>query len=233
MIPFFVVDRPMSLNIVKTFFAKNPNLEFGLMSHVLVSPQFRKLFAEFPCQHATCWLNRDRRRCRRVDLCSSAVPVAQNVVRMVDCGIFHEEKRPNYETLFDLYEEMNADYGIMMDFFGDPKRTIASARRAAKIYRKRKRTFKLVLVAQGESPEDYVKCTEKLVEIGVGKIAIGGLLRRKEKSARYASAGTMDRMDEILSAVRKRFPKRWLFVLGCYHSKRHELFERHNVFGSD
>ena len=28
MIPFFVVDRPMSLNIVKMFFARHPNVRF-------------------------------------------------------------------------------------------------------------------------------------------------------------------------------------------------------------
>jgi hypothetical protein len=233
-IPFFVVDRPMSLNIVKTFFAKHPGIQFGLMSHGLVSENFKTLFSSFPCQPADCWLcGRDangRLECGSRQLRSQ---LQASVLRIVDCGIFSKEKQPRYPELYDVYESMNADYGVMKDVFGDAKKTIESAKRAVEVYLRRKRRFRLVLVAQGKNAEEYLWCSEKLSALGVGELAVGGLLVRKERSARYASAGTMERIDEILTCLRRRFPRRWLFVLGCYHPRRHSLFEKHGVFGSD
>lgn len=234
MTPFFVVDRPMSLNIIKTFFANHPGRQFGLMSHALVSGNFRSLFASFPCQPANCWL------CQRKSAdgmgCNSVIvrdEIRANVQKIVDCGIFSADRQPPYAELFDIYEAMGADYGVMKDVLGDARRTVESAKRAVDIYSRRKRTFRLVLVAQGKDTNEYLRCSEKLCSMGVGELAVGGLLNRKVRSARYSSAGPMQRMDEILTCLRGQFPERWLFVLGCYHPKRHQLFEKHGVFGSD
>ena len=237
MTPFFVVDRPMSLNILKTFFVNQPGVPFGLMSHALVSENFRRVFASFPCQPYDCWLCRqhlaeqgDRGYCRAAlkrDRLRSAL------IKIVDSGIFAKGVQPPYPELFEIYDHMGADYGVMKDVFGDARKTIESAKRAADIYARRRFRFKLILVAQGRTTDEYVRCSEKLSGIGIGNLAVGGLLVRKERSARYSSAGTMERMDEILSAIRSRFPRKWLFVLGCYHPKRHALFEKHSVFGSD
>jgi len=155
------------------------------------------------------------------------------MVKAVDCGIFLDGKRPTYPRLFKLYDEMGADYGVMKDILGDPAKTLDSAKRAVDIYWRQKRRFELVLVAQGRSAEQYVTSCKQLATLGIGQLAIGGLLVRKERSARYSSAGTLERIDSILSAVRKAFPERWLFVLGCYHAKRHPLFEKHRIYGSD
>lgn len=233
MIPFFVVDRPMSLNIIKTFFAERPRVPFGLMTHALVTQQFRELYAAFPCDKKACWLRDDKGPCRRKTLCAKARQLRESVVRAVDCGIYADGRLPAYPKLFELYEEMGADYGIMKDVIGDARKTLESAKRAVDIYRRQKRGFQLVLVAQGSSAQDYVDSSRKLTALGIGRLAIGGLLTRKERSARYACAGTRQRMEEILAAVRKAFPKRWLFVLGCYHPKRHALFDQHGIYGSD
>jgi hypothetical protein len=233
MIPFFVVDRPMSLNIIKTFFVKHPGVRFGLMTHALVSKGFRELYAEFPCDRSSCWLRKDREPCNSKRICPAGKLLRDSVTRVVDCGIFADGKRPPYPRLFDVYDQMKADYGIMKDFLGDPKRTLRSAREAIRFYGQRDRSFELILVAQGRTPEEYASSCESLAALGVGKLAIGGLLVRKVNSVRYASAGTMESIEEVLAAVRKRFPRRWLFVLGCYHPKRHSLLERHGVLGSD
>ncbi len=233
MVPFFVVDRPMSLNIVKTFFVNHPGVSFGLMTRALVSKQFRRLYASFPCDKSACWLRGDKGPCSQKKLCDGAKSLRKAVVKAVDSGIFSEGERPTYPKLFTLYDEMGADYGVMKDTFGDPRKTLESAKRAVNIYERQKREFELVLVAQGGSADQYVTSSERLAALGAGRLALGGLLTRKERSVRYSSAGSLERIDGILGAVRAALPKRWLFVLGCYHPKRHALFEKHLVFGSD
>lgn len=233
MIPFFVVDRPMSLNIIKTFFVNHPGVRFGLMTHALVSPRFRQLYADFPCDKSGCWLRTDHAECRLTEPCRKALQLRSAVVKAVDCGIFADKPRPAYPDLFRTYEEMRADYGIMTDTFRDPDSTYESALKGLSVYQSGDRRFELILVAQGKSVEEYVKSSIQLAELGVGKLAIGGLLNRNDHTVRYASAGSMRRMGQVLSAVRAELPEEWLFILGCYHPKRHALFKSYNVYGSD
>jgi len=233
MIPFFVVDRPMSLNIIKTFFAKHQGVPFGLMTHALVSPRFRQLYADFPCDKSGCWLRRDHGQCHRSEPCAKALQLRSSVVKAVDSGIFASKPRPAYPDLFRIYQEMGANFGVMIDALGDASWTYDSAVEAVSIYQREDRTFDLILVAQGKSVDEYVKSSAQLAELGVGKLAIGGLLNRNDRTVRYASAGSMRRMEAVLSAVRVALPEKWLFILGCYHPQRHELFEKYNVYGSD
>jgi len=37
----------------------------------------------------------------------------------------------------------------------------------------------------------------------------------------------------VVSEIRGSYKNDWLFLLGCYHPKRHKLFEKFNVFGGD
>jgi hypothetical protein len=233
LIPFFVVDRPMSLNIVKSFFVKHPGIKFGLMSHALVSEAFRGLYATFPCDLAGCWLG--ERQVSDSCLCAPELVnrLRQSVIKAVDYGIFSKGRSLPYPKLFDIYESMGADLGIMKDVFGDARRTVESAKRAVESYERRQRGFKLVLVAQGNSLDEYLWCMDRLTRLGVGELAIGGLLRRKVNSARYSSAGKLADIDSVLSAIARAHPERKLFVLGCYHPKRHQLFESRSVFASD
>lgn len=237
MIPFFVVDRPMSLNILKTSFVEEPSLTFGLMTHACVSKNFRRLFATFPCAPDDCWL-RLKALCATRGLCPSkpcllGEQIQSNIVRMCDSGIFEKNSsRLSYKELFAIYEEANADYGVMQDVLWDSKQTLAAAKAAIREYGCRNYKFNLVLVAQGKTVDEYLSCYAKLVQMGAQHIAIGGLLRKRVRSVRYMYVSDAI-ASQVLVAIRKEFAPKWLFVLGAYHPMRHRLFEEHGVFGSD
>ncbi|MBZ5489719.1 MAG: hypothetical protein LAO76_02165 [Acidobacteriia bacterium] len=155
------------------------------------------------------------------------------IVRMCDSGIFERSIRNlPYDDLFAIYEQARADYGVMKDVLWDSKQTLASARHALRQYRKRPRAFKLVLVAQGKSVDEYLSCFSELVRMGAEYIAVGGLLRKREASVRYMYVSS-ELAAQVLAAIRKEFGTRWLFVLGAYHHSRHQLFSAYDVFGSD
>ena len=60
-IPFFVVDRPMSLKILEYCEINKQNGVFGLMGHANTSKRFQELFKGFP---------------------------TNNIVKMADSGVF-------------------------------------------------------------------------------------------------------------------------------------------------
>src|ERR1700732_509792 len=64
-------------------------------------------------------------------------------------------------------------------------------------------------------------------------IAIGGLLRRRLRSARYLYVASNEVLQRVLQAVRKKYDPRWLFVLGAYHPSRHQILGSNGVYGSD
>jgi hypothetical protein len=142
-------------------------------------------------------------------------------------------RKVEYESLFASYQEMDADYGIMVDYFLDPDRTCESAQAAVWAYERDDYAFKLVLVAQGETTEEYVECYRQLSALGSYPIAVGGLLRRKINSARYIHVSQDDILAAVLHRIRKEFDPAWLFALGAYHPKRHELLDQYRVFGAD
>ncbi len=144
-----------------------------------------------------------------------------------------EGARFSYEDLFSIYEKMGADYGIMIDVFKDREATLKSARNAIDIYNKHNYKFKLVLVAQGTSVEEYVKSYEDLLNLGSDFIAVGGLLKRRKNTARYVYVESLGFMSDVLKSLRNEFDPSWLFALGCYHPKRHKMFEEYGVWGSD
>ena len=121
----------------------------------------------------------------------------------------------------------------MSDVLGDPKGTIASARVAVREYAKTRRSFDLVLVAQGTTVDEYLRCYERLSKLGPFKIAVGGLLRKRLASVRYLHVGSETQMTGVVDAIRQRFDPKWMFVLGAYHPARHATFAQRGVFGSD
>jgi hypothetical protein len=153
---------------------------------------------------------------------------------MCDYGIFEVgSKNLSYRQLFDVYEQARADFGIMQDFLCDSKRTLVSAARAVEEYDRKPRAFRLVLVAQGKSVQEYVRCYEGLNAMGAEYIAIGGLLRKRPRSARYMYVSSEAELAAVLEAIRSQFRPKWLFVLGAYHPSRHALLQSHGVYGSD
>lgn len=206
-IPFFVVDRPMSLELLRYCEIDKQEGVFGLMGHANTSERFQELFGEFK---------------------------GNNIIKMADSGVFSKEGcKLNYKELFSIYERMKTEYGIMIDFLKDKKRTIKSARKAMKIYKKKRYSFKLVGVAQGNTTKEYLECYDTLKSIGFNHIAIGGLLKKNVNSARYVRVKDENFLKEVLEEIRSKHKNDWLFLLGCYHPKRYNLFKEFEVFGGD
>ena len=67
---------------------------------------------------------------------------------------------------------------------------------------------------------EYLDCYKKLQQLGIMHIAVGGLLQKRDRSARYLQVHDEDLMRRILSAVRETFNPTWLFALGCLHTSR-------------
>jgi hypothetical protein len=206
-VPFFVVDRPMSLKILEYCEVHKQAGRYGLMAHALTTKQFQDVFRNFP---------------------------GDNIVKAADSGVFSKNGcHLSYKELFDIYEYMDVSYGIMIDYLKDSKKTIESAKEAWKIYSDGDYSFDLVGVAQGKTIDEYLSCYDELQSIGLDHIAIGGLLKKKVNSARYVQVRDKEFLEEVVQSVRERFPDNWLFLLGCYHPNRHQLFQKYSVFGGD
>lgn len=213
MIPFFVLDRPNGLTIIRKAIT-SPSIHFGIMTHVRVSERFvsesnalreeiRKRFGFSPCL-------------------------------IVDSGTFIRNHKTLTEIeLFDRYEAMRASHGIVNDILGDSKRTIANCSNAIHEYLKSHRNFKLVGVAQGRCLDEYLMCYNELARMGYRHIAVGGLLQKKPRSVRFTQVKNGKFMQQVLSAIRVEFNPDWLYVLGAYHPKRHESFRDLGIWGSD
>jgi len=226
LIPFFVVDRPVSLEILKGFFAENLEYKFGILTHAFVSDNFKNLFKSFPYKTS---LKYYESTCNKKDLDNR---IKTNIIKIVDSGIFQAKRDISYEELFAIYEYMNADYGIIIDFLKDKERTLKSAKEAMKIYKKKKYKFELVGVAQGKTQKEYIECYKELQNLGYKKIAIGGLLKRNGTS-NYMRLFCEEFLRYLLEEIRKVFNPSWIFTLGIYHPNRHKILEKYGVWGAD
>ncbi len=236
LIPFFVVDRPASLRILSGLSFPDEHLQVGLMTHANTTERFVQLFREFPCGEPDY--------CKRLHggerhpngLCSLGKSIATHFVKMGDSGVFSREgcTSTGYTQLFEKYTALGVDYGIIIDVLKDPRATLESARRAMDAYKRlAKSSFKLVGVTQGNSVEEYVSCYRALKLMGYDKIAVGGLLRKKEKSAHFVHVRDEHLMYEVLRTLRLEWPTDWLFPLGTYHPKRHNRLDALSAFGAD
>jgi hypothetical protein len=206
-IPFFVVDRPMSLKILDYCNINNQPFTLGLMGHANTSLEFQDLFRSFN---------------------------NKNIIKIVDSGVFTKNGCMNgYSDLFSTYMNMGIDYGIMIDILKDKEKTIESAKKAMIAFKIKDYPFKLIGVAQGNEVGEYLECYQCLKELGFDYIAIGGLLRKTENSARYVKVRDEQFLIDVVSKIREYYPKDWLFLLGSYHPKRHKIFENFKIFGGD
>ena len=232
MIPFFVVDRPISLDIIKGYWSSKSAAEYGLVSNALTTDRFRRLLARYPCsEEGACFACGASQAPK--EMCEVGVELRGRVTVLGDSGIFADDRRLTYDALFDRYEGMNADYGAAVDFLADPNRTVNSAKDAVKRYESKSRNFQLVLVAQGKTLDEYVDCYRELRNLGDFPIAIGGMLRRKARSARYVQLGQAKLLEEVLTKIRSEFCPEWLFVFGVYHPDRHKLLSQLGATGAD
>ena len=206
-IPFFVMDRPMSLELVKYCEIDKQKGTYGLMGQANTSKRFQNLFREFK---------------------------GDNIVKAADSGVFTKNGcNLSYKKLFSIYERMDVQYGIIIDFLNDKDKTLKSAEEALEIYEKENYSFKLVGVAQGNNLEEYLDCYRGLKLLGFNHIAIGGLLKKNTNSARYVRVRDENLLVNVVREIRNRYKNDWLFLLGCYHPKRHRIFEEFNIYGGD
>lgn len=235
-IPFFVADRLVSLRIIKSSGLHKYDVKVGIMGHANTSKHFQELFKKYPCSDddfcdlvkGSCPYDHD------LNKCSVGSLIKSRTVRACDSGVFTKNGCDRkYKDLFEIYQNMDADYGIIIDFLKDKEKTIKSASDALREYKKREYSFKLIGVAQGNTPEEYLECYNGLRKMGYRHIAIGGLLKKLENTARYTKVRDETFVYNILKTIRDIYPDDWLFVLGCYHPKRHDKFNELNVFGGD
>ena len=201
--PFLVIDRP---NLLTPAQAINEKVGIGLMSHTYASDNFK-----------------DRWRIKGIPtICDSGVFLKES----------YQDSALTYPDLFNRYNAAECDYGIMLDALGDREATIASAIEALKAYYANGgRTFKLIGVTQGQNPSEHAECAKTLLGYGFRHIAIGGMLKKVEASARFVTAEDT-RLRQTIEAVREVWDG-WLFCLGCFHPRRLPLFEEFNVWGAD
>ncbi len=218
LIPFFVVDRPISLEILRDVMLKHSSIKIGLMTHALTSTNFMKKFNKFPKDR----FYGDREK-----------ELSENLIKISDSGIFNKNGcNLTYEELFKRYEALGVEYGIIIDVLKDSEKTIKSALKGLKIYKQDKYNFKLIAVAQGRDLDEYLKCYNKLQEY-FECIAIGGLLKKIDNSARYVRVRDEKLMYKVLTIIKKDYSPDWLYALGCYHPSRHEKFNEIGIWGSD
>lgn len=237
MIPFFVADRPMSLRILKGLNLKDyPGVKIGIMAHANTSDNFQKAFRDYPCE--------DLKRCDAIGAkpcpyktergrnnCKHRQLILERTVKMCDSGVFTREGAMlSYEELFATYSRMNVEYGIMIDVLHDANATLKSALEAKKAYKPYENKFKLIVVAQGKTEEEYLDCYGKLKFYGFENIAIGGLLRRNQNTVRYVKVGNEELLFSILEKIKDKYSPYWLFALGCLNPKRVERLNELNVW---
>ncbi len=231
MIPFFVLDRRASLDILKGLFLKFPNLKFGLMTHANVSNQFMELFRAFPyktrLKYFDSWEEINETKINRM--------LKRNIIKISDSGVFQKSgSNHTYEELFERYVHLKVDYGIIKDVLHDMSATLKSAEEAINIYEDNgfKKKFRLIGVAQGNDAEEYKKCYGMLRDMGYRYIAIGGLLKRNGNS-NYVTVRSEELLQQTISSIRDEYSPKWLFVLGVYHPNRHKLLDELGVWGAD
>lgn len=226
-IPFFVADRPVSLSILKGVLLKYPFIKVGVITHAFTSRNLWRIFNEFPFEPPLLYEDEQLEK--------NETLLAECLIKMTDSGIFGKNGCTiDYDELFSRYDRMGTHFGIMIDVFRDGNATLKSADQALRVYNKnrKKHSFKLVAVAQGNHLEEYLECYRKLRK-DFEFIAVGGLLKKRENTARYVHVRDENLLYDVLEAIRKEFNPKWLFALGCYHPLRHKKFEQLGVWGSD
>lgn len=177
--------------------------KFGILAHVYTSDNFKNKFASF-------------------DLTE---------FKIGDSGIY-QKNTMNYDELFEEYEKMNVKYGIIKDFYRDPKRTFESAEIAKKYHRKGNYHFNLMGVAQGNTVAEYVKSYQQQRTL-FDNVAIGGLLDKIDNHVRMVRVKSDVFLDNVLHSIRILHPTDNLFPLGVFNKKRINMFERENIWASD
>lgn len=87
----------------------------------------------------------------------------------------YKKDNMDYYKLFDEYEKMGANYGIIKYYYIDSKKTLESAKEGLEIYKNGNYHFKLMGIAQGNTVSEYVINYKNQKSLGFDIVAIGGL----------------------------------------------------------
>ena len=235
MVPCQVADRPSHLRVLRALGLYGPDqvVPVGVMTHAHLSTNMQRLVREFPCDGQGCTgvlgvLCPFRESSER---CPYRAHIRRRMVWMCDSGAFSRQGAPrSYPQLFELYGRLGVDYGIIADVLRDSAATLESARLAMAAYPPYRERFSLVGVTQGETVEDYAECYRAFKAMGFRFIAVGGLLRKMQGSARYTRVASESLLWAVLSVLRGMYPDDWLFALGALHPCRIAQLVRYRVW---
>ena len=233
MIPFFVADRPISLQILNCFFSLLSHRDWGILTHAFTSKRFKELFKFFP-NKSPCPLSENEIKIVKnfIGGVNTNKNIKGKVWKIVDSGIFHTKRDVSYEELFSIYDSMESNFGIIIDYLKDSLKTLKSAEKALKVYSSGIYNFELVGVAQGNNLNEYLNCFSELQKMGYKYIAVGGLLKRNGSSS-ILSVEDEKFLEILLREIREKFNPEWLFALGVFHPKRVEILKKYKVWGAD
>jgi hypothetical protein len=202
--PLFVVDRPISLEILGGLSDKR--YQFGILSHAFTTDNFKAKFKEF--EFAKYKVG-DSGIYQGKDI--SYPELFNEYIKMgVTHGIIKDYFRNPVKTLESSKEAW--------EYYNN-----------AKMQGK----FVLVGVAQGNTVEEYLKSYEDQKKIGYKMIAIGGLLSKIENHSRMVRVLKEDLLTSVLKAMREKYPFDSIFPLGVFSRSRIGVFKQLNVWATD
>ena len=202
--PLFVVDRPISLEILNGL--KDKANQFGILSHAFTTDNFKAKFREF--EFAKYKVG-DSGIYQGKDI---SYPLLFNeYIKMgITHGIIKDYFRDPVKTL-ESAKEAWAYY------------------HKAGLQEK----FVLLGVAQGNTVKEYLKSYEEQKEIGYKIIAIGGLLSKIENHSRMVRVLKEELLINVLKNLRKKYPHDSIFPLGVFSRSRIGLFKELNIWATD
>lgn len=241
--PYLVADRPSALRVLRGALPDYSATGLGIMTHANVTETVRDFLRAFPSS-AGYYDRHDSfeedDESTYVDADGSLTSVGQRIrdrtTIICDSGAFQKDgvTYESYPELFDQYDSMGVDLGVINDVLNDSEATYAEARQALEVYESGTYDFELVGVAQGTDLESYLRSYRRLRTLGYEKLAIGGLLSKAgSRTGKFAQVSDTAFMRAVLEAIRDEFPRAWLFALGCHHPYRHHLFEKLGIAGAD
>lgn len=202
--PLFVVDRPISLEILKGL--KDNKDQFGLLSHAFTTDNFKAKFKEF--EFAKYKIG-DSGIYQGKDI--SYPELFNEYLKMgVTHGIIKDYFRNPAKTLESSKEALEYYHRAKMEG-----------------------KFVLLGVAQGNTVEEYLNSYKEQKEMGYKMIAIGGLLSKIKNHCRMVRVTKEDLLISVLKTLRKKYPFDLIFPLGVFSRSRIGLFKELNVWATD
>lgn len=202
--PLFVVDRPISLDILNGL--KDKANQFGILSHAFTTDNFKAKFREF--EFAKYKVG-DSGIYQGKDV---SYPLLFNeYIKMgITHGIIKDYFRDPVKTLESAKEAWEYYHKAGLQ-----------------------EKFVLLGVAQGNTVKEYLKSYEEQKEIGYKIIAIGGLLSKIENHSRMVRVLKEELLINVLKNLRKKYPHDSIFPLGVFSRSRIGLFKELNIWATD